>query len=159
MTSLCRHVSAQDTILCIHRDIVEVKSTVQTRTIVVIDVKKAFDIAARQPIVEKAKRNNVGPTTIWYLTDFVTNRLVKIKVEDRVSNARKHTAGAHQGVTPSQILVNLSMSDLTPLLNAIPGLQHAIYGDGITICSHTGCRGIKAKMLPQGTGDVAQCTK
>lgn len=55
--------------------------------------------------------------------------------------------GLSQGVILSTTLFNMAMSDLPPLVTAIPGLKHAIYADDITLWCYTGSPGTQQETL------------
>lgn len=154
MTGFRRNVSAQDTMLRLYHDVLENVKRTHTRIVVGVDVRKAFDTVAHHPLIEKTKDLGLSPRTIRYITKFLKERYVNIKIGNYTSPTYKLTAGVPQGAILSPTLFNIAMKDLPPLLHQITHLKFALYADDITLwCTH-GSPGEQEQTLQSGLDTI-----
>ncbi|KAG0424581.1 hypothetical protein HPB47_028207 [Ixodes persulcatus] len=111
----------------------------QTRTVVAVDVHKAFDTIPHEAVIQSAELAGVCGHLLNFVKSFLNDR----------------TTGVPQGVVLSPTLFNLVMARLTPLLEAVPSLHFAVYADDVTIWATTGSAGEQEHTLQLGL-DVIQ---
>lgn len=73
------HASAQDTVLLLHEHILLPTSTVQTRTVVGIDIKRAFDTVTHESVIESAEHFGITGRALNFITSFYSIVLMKLQ--------------------------------------------------------------------------------
>ncbi|KAM7284950.1 uncharacterized protein ISCGN_031948 [Ixodes scapularis] len=154
MTGFRRHVSTQDTMLRIKQDVYDYPSTAQTRTIIGIDIRKAFDNVSHQAIFDKIAEISPGKRLEAYIRSFLSNRTIRIKIGEYKSEERVITTGVPQGAILSPTLFNIAMKDLPHKLHDITDLQSAVYADDITLWCCSGSPAQQEQTLQEGLDAV-----
>lgn len=134
-----RHVSAQDAALLIKQDVYSQSSRVQTRTLVGLDIHKAFDNIKHAALLEKVYDTQPGRCFADYIRSFLSDRQVQIAMTNSTTTNHALRRGTPQGAILSPTLFNVALKDLPTELNSIPG--HIIYADDITLWCTTGNAG------------------
>lgn len=136
------HLSTQDILLQLKEEVLDDFNSHSKRSILALDIKGAFDNVSHQAILQGLASTNCGERTFQYFVSFLTQHTATVGIGHRRSDAFKTLPkGTPQGLVVSQILFNLIMKDLPPLLKAIPNLRHAIYADDLTLWVPTGSPG------------------
>lgn len=128
----------------------EARTSVDPRIIVAIDVRKAFDSAPHDSVVEGARRRGLSGKTIKFIHSFLKERSVRVKVGSTFGNKTANRIGVPQGAVLSPTPFNMVMADLLPTLDKISGICYTIYADDITIWSTGGSLGEQEQALQQG---------
>ncbi|KAM7284606.1 uncharacterized protein ISCGN_001700 [Ixodes scapularis] len=129
------HMSAQDVLLQIHRDIIQ--PTVMRhndKVILALDLKGAFDNVRHGSILANLSTTDCGHKAFAYVRDFLSKRQALLKIEDdEYGPYTMGTRGTPQGAVLSPLLFNIAMMRLPHLLAQVEGIQHSLYADDITI--------------------------
>lgn len=146
-----KHVSTQDVAKMIKEQVYDNPSTVQQRTIVAVDLKRAFDNVTHEAILRNLRETNPGNRMYRYVKNFLKDRTVRIlDPEGQPSEPYPLCRGTPQGSILSPMLFNITMKNLPTKLNAIPNLHHAIYADDISIWCTTGNPGQQEETIQTG---------
>ncbi|XP_075550102.1 uncharacterized protein LOC142583500 [Dermacentor variabilis] len=139
----------------IQHDILDPGPVRATRTILGLDVSKAFDKVSHACILTNLSQMNVGTRTYNYIANFLHNRTVELHIGDLCSD--KVTMGTRrtpQGAVLSSFLFNITMRGLPTLLDTIPHIKHSIYADDITLWTNSGSDGEIQDSLQQAIDTV-----
>ena len=128
-------LSTQDIMLKIKHQIIDAGfATQDTKVIVGLDLKKAFDNTSHKAILENLQELGVGKRVYDYIKDFLTNRTARIIVGERESQEFSlGSKGTPQGSVLSPFLFNVAMIGFPTRLKEITGLHHSLYADDITL--------------------------
>ncbi|KAG0410786.1 hypothetical protein HPB47_012098 [Ixodes persulcatus] len=133
------HLSTQDSLLMIHHDLYErrlFKS--QPRTLVAIDLRKAFDSIPHSTIVSAAKKRGVQGRLLNFIKTFLQDRTFQVSIGQTKGQWRTNNIGVPQGAVLSPLLFNLAMVDLALALEAVPEVRFTIYADDVTLWTTAG---------------------
>lgn len=128
--------------------------TSQIQAIVALDVRKAFDNLAHDPLLNILASTGCGPKMYGYLTAFLRDRTAKFRLPDSISDPFPLTRGTPQGAILSPTLFNLAMAPLSRTLASIPNLKHTFYADDLTLWCTSGSPGAVEETLQQGIDAV-----
>lgn len=157
------HLSAQDILLQLKRDIIQpIPSTHNDRAILALDLKGAFDNVKHESILKNLSSVHCGKKIFAYIRDFLSERLAFIRIDNEEHGPFKMgTRGTPQGAVLSPLLFNIAMMKLPQALAVVEGIYHAIYADDITIWTNRGSLGEIEDRLQQAASIVedyvAQC--
>lgn len=137
------HRSAQDILLQLHRDVVEpVEHPSDDKVVLALDLKGAFDNVTHDIILTNLSQTNCGHNAFRYVRQFLIERQTYLRIQDKEHGPYPFgTRGTPQGAVLSPLLFNLAMAHLPSLLNDVPGVQHALYADDITLWATQGSLG------------------
>lgn len=128
------HLSTQDVFLQLKDDVMGAPSRAQTRAILALDLKGAFDNVAHDLILKNLAESHCGDRMYNYVRSFLRNRTATIGIGPHRSDTIHLTGrGTPQGSVVSPTLFNIALARLPQLLDQIPDVVHAIYADDITI--------------------------
>jgi hypothetical protein len=99
-------------------------------TAVFLDLAKAYDDTWLTGLLYKITKFNIRGVMLNWLSNFLTNRTVNVKIEDSLSNTQTMNKGVPQGCVLSPILFNIIMADF-PLPD--PRINLALFADDILI--------------------------
>ncbi|KAM7289396.1 hypothetical protein ISCGN_029525 [Ixodes scapularis] len=88
-----KHVSTQDVAKMIKEQVYDNPSTVQQRTIVAVDLKRAFDNVTHEAILRNLRKTNPGNRMYRYVKNFLKDRTVKYAAASTSSEVRGVGAG------------------------------------------------------------------
>nr|XP_054919234.1 uncharacterized protein LOC129380950 [Dermacentor andersoni] len=126
-----------------------------TRTILGLDVSKAFDNVPHASILTNLSQINVGTPTYNYIANFLHHRTAELPVGDLCSDkVTMGTRGTPEGAILSPFLFNITMRGLPTLLDTIPHIKHSIYADDITLWTNSGSDGEIQDSLQQAIDTV-----
>ncbi|KAG0445600.1 hypothetical protein HPB47_013560 [Ixodes persulcatus] len=123
------HTSTQDVLLWLYKDLLEDPPKGQTRCILALDLKGAFDNVSHESILRGLSQVDCGRKTYNYSG--------KYNLGPR---------GTPQGAVLPPLLFNLAMRGLPGALQAVPQVEHAIYADDITLW----CRSRSDEQIEEG---------
>lgn len=128
------HLSAQDILLQLKRDIIQpIHLTHNDRAILALDLKGAFDNVKHERILNNLSGTHCGRKTFSYIKDFLSERLALLRIDNEEHGPFKMgTRGTPQGAVLSPLLFNIAMMKLPRALAEVEGIYHAIYADDIT---------------------------
>lgn len=133
------HTSTQDILLWIYKDILENPRSGQTRCLLALDLKGAFDNVSHESILRGLSTVNCGRRTFEYVRSFLTDRTATLTLGSMQSGTyRLGSRGTPQGAVLSPLLFNLALRGLPEALRAVPNVEHAIYADDITLWCREG---------------------
>lgn len=146
----------QDILWQVQNDILNPAPIRATRTVLALDIHKAFDNVSHRAILENVSNMNVGKRTYTYITTFLKGRTATLNIGNIESKTIElGTRGTPQGAVLSPFLFNTTMRGLSRQLNEIPHIRHAIYADDVTIWTCTGSDGEISESL-QAAADAVQ---
>ncbi|KAI5710266.1 hypothetical protein M8J75_007113 [Diaphorina citri] len=94
-----------------------------------LDIQKAFDLTWRAKVLYKASQMGIQGNMLAYLSNFLTNRSFRVKVNRTFSSPKHHENGISQGSPLSCTLFNIAVSDIS---SCIPeGVSHGLYVDDL----------------------------
>lgn len=126
-------LSTQDAMRLIHHQIINVKSR-DVRGILGLDLEKAFDNIRHAHILHSISEMGLGARFHAFVSSFLRNRQATLHVGDIRSEPQElGPRGTPQGAVLSPLLFNIALSKLSTSLAQIPGINHTIYADDITI--------------------------
>ncbi|KAG0410435.1 hypothetical protein HPB47_012454 [Ixodes persulcatus] len=147
-------LSTQDNFLMLHHDVLADASSIQPKTVVAVDVQKAFDSVPHSSVIESAKLMGIQDRALNLIRNFLKDRRFQVKIGSSVGPETINHAGVPQGAVLSANLFNMVMAHLSPRLTSIPNLRFAIYADCITLWSTTGSVGKQEHTLQCGLNAV-----
>ncbi|XP_037570627.1 uncharacterized protein LOC119452748 [Dermacentor silvarum] len=150
------HRSAQDVLLKLHREILApVEHPSDDKVVLALDLKGAFDNVTHEIILTHLSQTDCGCNTFRYIRQFLTDRQSYIRLQHSEHGPYQlGTRGTPQGAVLSPVLFNLAMVRLPTLLSAVPGVQHALYADDITLWATHGLVGDIETSLQQAASIV-----
>lgn len=150
------HMSAQDVLLQLNRDIIQpTYSTHNDRAILALDLKGAFDNVKHEIILTNLSHTHCGRKTFAYIRDFLSDRLAILRIDDEEHGPFKMgTRGTPQGAVISPLLFNIAMMNLPQVLAQVEGVHHALYADDVTIWANQGSIGEMEDRLQQAASIV-----
>nr|XP_050033693.2 uncharacterized protein LOC126530455 [Dermacentor andersoni] len=137
------HMSAQDVLLQLHRDIIRPTAMRHNdKAILALDLRGAFDNVRHGSILANLSTTDCGHKAFAYVRDFLSKRQALLKIEDEEYGPyTMGTRGTPQGAVLSPLLFNIAMMQLPQQLARVEGIQHALYADDITIWTTEGSVG------------------
>ena len=132
--------SAQDIPLQRNRDILDpVECPRNDKDVLALDLKGEFDNVTHESIITHLSQTGCGLRAFEYIRQFLTDRQSYIRIQDKEHGPFPlGTRGTPQGAVLSPLLFNLAMMHLPAQLADVPGIQHALYADDITIWATEG---------------------
>ncbi|XP_075556532.1 uncharacterized protein LOC142588579 [Dermacentor variabilis] len=103
--------------------------------LVLLDVERAFDGLPHGTIIQALHELRVTGRLLDYVSAFLSDRTLRVRVGDELSTPRSVTAGVPQGSVLSPFLFNLALArlpDFIPKLTAFE-VRVAIYADDIAL--------------------------
>ncbi|KAM7315877.1 hypothetical protein ISCGN_005660 [Ixodes scapularis] len=85
------HLSTQDSLAMIHNDITKFQPTVQPRTIVAIDIKKAFDSIPHETVIRRAKNRGLRGRILNFIKSFLHRRKFQVHIGGTTSSLSQET--------------------------------------------------------------------
>lgn len=121
-----------DVLLRVENEIRETLSNNSICLILYIDLKSAFDTVWGEGLVYKLAKSGIKGKMIKWLTNYFSDRFIKVFFEGTSSDSVALKAGTPQGAVMSPLLFNAMLSDIPEDQN----VKIHIYADDITIsCS------------------------
>lgn len=146
------HLATQDVLLQLKHDILDHPNRAQTRAVLTLDLKGAFDNVSHDLILDNLASSNCGERTYNYVRAFLADRTATIGLGEHRSSPFQLTGrGTPQGSVLSPTLFNVAMAKLPPLLDAIPDLNHSLYADDVTMWATRGSDGQIQDALQEAT--------
>ncbi|KAM7305713.1 uncharacterized protein ISCGN_015609 [Ixodes scapularis] len=151
-----KNISTQDCLLRLYNDLLQDKSTTQLRSLLSLDIYKAFDNVSHDSILSTLRETQCGPRMYNYIRNFLSNRTAAFKIPGHISTPFPLHQGVPQGSILSPTLFNLAMSKLPAQLDTIPHLKFSIYADDVTLWTNTGSPGQQEETLQHACDTVAR---
>lgn len=129
-TGFRRGCTTTDNLIRLEEAISNGFNTSHSTTAVFLDLAKAYDDTWLTGLLYKATKFNIRGVMLNWLSNFLTNRTVNVKIEDSLSNTPTMNKGVPQGCVLSPILLNIMMADF-PLPD--PRTNLALFADDILI--------------------------
>lgn len=101
--------------------------------VVFIDFKAAYDLVCRNILIQKLIAMNTPIDLVCSIRDFLCQRFILVRCQDRTSSFKQIKRGLPQGAVSSTTLFNCMLNDLCVLLNSIPGVEVIVFADDIAI--------------------------
>ena len=98
--------------------------------VVYLDLDSAYDCVWHEGLLYRLKEIGINDYILRWLTDYLSNRSVRVRVGKELSEKRVLTKGLPQGAVLSPILFNAMLSDI-PRSDNVKVLS---YADDITLC-------------------------
>ncbi|XP_077512958.1 uncharacterized protein LOC144124180 [Amblyomma americanum] len=138
------HMSAQDVILHLHRDVIR-PPTMQhnDESILAFDLKGAFDNVKHGIILANFNSTDCGARACGYVRDFLTNRQPFHRIEDEEYGPYMMGTGGtpHAGSGVITAPIQHSYNAPPKPTGRVEGIRHALYADDITIWAPEGSLG------------------
>ncbi|KAM7284822.1 uncharacterized protein ISCGN_001916 [Ixodes scapularis] len=128
-----RGISTQDILLVLHHQVLDAYSKLQTRTVVAVDVRRAFNRVLHEAVIQSSELAGVCGYLLDFVKSFLGHRTYKIKAGDFIRPSEPNRTEVLQGAVLSPTVFNLVMARLPPLLEAVPSLRFAVYTDDVTM--------------------------
>jgi ribonuclease HI len=91
-----------------------------------IDLEKAFDLLWRDGLLIKLKKMGISGAMFKWITDFMTDRSIQVRVNDALSNTKKLENGSPQGSPLSPLLFLVAINDLP---EHVKGVETSLFAD------------------------------
>lgn len=154
------NLSTQDIMWQLQHDIFQPGPIRATRTILALDISKAFDGVTQSSILTNLSQMNLGKRSYTYISNFLGERTAEIHLGNLKSERfTLGTRGTPQGAVLSPFLFNITMRNLPALLDAIPHVKHSIYADYIRIWTNSGSDGEITEALQAAADTVKNYVK
>lgn len=151
------HLSAKDVLLQLREEVIGPPSSAQTRALIALDLKGAFDNVEHDLILRNVAHSHCGIRMYNYIRAFLRDRTATVGMgPHRSGTIRLVGRGTPQGSVLSPTLFNIALAGLPRLLDQIPDVAHAIYADDITIWSTRGSDGAIQDRLQQAVDTVSE---
>ncbi|KAG0429136.1 hypothetical protein HPB47_023926 [Ixodes persulcatus] len=135
---LCRAevpVAFRDVLLQLKNGILDYRGTAHTRTVLALDLKRAFGNVSHDTILEGLARARCGRCTCKYV-------IATIGIGDQRSGIILLTGrGTPQRLVLSPGVFNIAMAGLPSILNNISRIRPSLYADDITVWVESGSDG------------------
>ena len=102
---------------------------------VFINFGRAFDMLWRDGILIKLKKLGIGGKMYNWISSFLTDRTVQVKISDMLSSCRKLDNGSPQGSPLSPLLFLIAINDLPDMLDDV---ETSLFADDSAIYRSTG---------------------
>ena len=96
-----------------------------------LDLKKAFDFINHKLLLTKLAHNRIRGVPLKWLSDCLSGRIQKTKINGNFSNLKPISAGCPQGSVLSGLLFNLFINDMFQLIS--PNIEIYLYTDDTAI--------------------------
>ncbi|KAM7289011.1 uncharacterized protein ISCGN_029148 [Ixodes scapularis] len=130
-------LGTQESLMLISKDIIKKKKKM-IRTIVAIDVKKAFDSVPHAAVIGEAQSLGISGRPLNFIRSFLEGRTYSVRCGREQGGRRTNRIGVPQGSVISPMLFNIVMAALPHQLEQIEGLGLTVYADDVTIWTQTG---------------------
>ena len=84
-----------------------------------LDLEKAFDLMWRSGVILKLAEYGIKGRTLRWIRDFLTDRKIRVKIEDKYAEFKEQENGSPQGVVLSPTLFNVIADSLKQKLLAL----------------------------------------
>lgn len=134
-------LSTQDAMKLIKYEIID-RNTRDVRTILGLDLEKAFDNVSHAHILDSISDLGLGQSFHAFVDSFLRHRKATLKIGHLKSEPIElGSRGTPQGSVVSPLLFNIAMCKLSQKLSQVEGINHTLYADDITIWCVGGCEG------------------
>ncbi|KAM7303153.1 uncharacterized protein ISCGN_018661 [Ixodes scapularis] len=106
------------------------------RTIVAIDVKKAFESVPHSTVIKEASRLNITGRTLNFIKSFLEGTTFSVRCGRHDSAPRANYVGVPQGSVLAPTLFILTMVALPHELSKISGLEFTVCADDVSIWAY-----------------------
>ena len=125
--------SCADALLHIDHYVNSALSAAQHVTILSIDFEKAFDRIGSHVILKTLKNWGVGPKMFNFIKSYLTNRRIRVRVNNTYSNIFQLYNGIPQGSPLSVVLFSIAFNEISKIINCHTNLDHCLYADDLYI--------------------------
>ncbi|XP_037574455.1 uncharacterized protein LOC119456703 [Dermacentor silvarum] len=128
-----KHLSTQDVLIHIQEEAMKQAMRHSPRAILALDVKGAFDNVSHVVILTNLQSTGCGERAYNYVQGFLTNRKARIRVGEGVSPLIELGSRVTPQGSVLSPLFNMALLNLPKALEAIEGLEHALYADDVSL--------------------------
>jgi hypothetical protein len=128
-----KHRSTTDHAIVLDHDIKASFKHKRSTVAVFLDISKAYDTVWIEGLLYKLTRIGIHGTCLGWLSNFLQNRSICIRLGSYISESRIIKNGVPQGEVISPLLFNLMLSDFPPP----PDVKHLLFADDVTIYTET----------------------
>jgi hypothetical protein len=119
--------STLDQIARLQDDAFKSTSCGQHTLAVFLDFSRAFDMVWRDGLLHKLHKLGVGGNVLNYVQDFLTDRSIRVKVGDALSDKYRMENGTPQGSVISPLLFNVMINDIPKPVD--PATNTSVFAD------------------------------
>jgi len=131
-----RNHSTIDNLSTLHTDISTAFKRNQHLILVSLDLQKAYDMVWRDRVLSILIKWNINGHMIKFLSNFLTNRSIRVKTQNTLSNQHHIENGLPQGSALSATLFLVAINDISK--NLPLSVKHKLFADDCNIyCSGT----------------------
>nr|AMS38373.1 hypothetical protein [Bactrocera tryoni] len=98
-----------------------------------LDFHRAFDKIGAHIIIRQLRKWKIGQNMIRFITNFLTNRKLKVNVNGFLSSTLPLSNGTPQGSPLSALLFIIAFDDISRMIKNYKGVEHQIYADDVLI--------------------------
>nr|XP_050024020.1 uncharacterized protein LOC126518221 [Dermacentor andersoni] len=153
--------SAQDILLQLSREVLNpIEHPNGDKIVLALDLKGAFDNVTHEAILTHLSETGCGRNAFEYIKRFLTDRQAYVRIQNAEHGPfLLGTRGTPQGAVLSPLLFNLAMKNLPVHLEKVPGVQHALYADDISIWATQGSLGEMEASLQEAANAANEYAK
>jgi hypothetical protein len=100
---------------------------------VFVDFKAAYDLVSRNILIKKLTANKIEGGIVRAVRDFLCQRFISVKFQDRTSSYKQVRRGLPQGAVSSTFLFNIMINDLCKAIKDVCGVDVILYADDLAI--------------------------
>lgn len=161
MIGFRKHLSTQDIMLQLQKDIIRQSPGLDTKAVLALDLRGAFNNVSHATILRELNGLDIGERTYKYISNFLKDRTATIHMgTEHSSEFKLGSFGTPQGSVLSPFLFNVAMLNIARELQAIPNISFALYADDITIWTRGGGSDAELQeLLQKATDRVNECAQ
>lgn len=143
-----------DSVAVLDQDIKRATINKEVVVAVFIDIEKAYDSMWREGLLIKLYNAGVSGRMFSWIKDFLSNRVIQVRIEGELSEVASIMNGTPQGSVISPVLFNIMINDIFKNINS--GFGRSLFADDGTIWRRGRNIDFLMKQTQEALGQVGQ---
>jgi hypothetical protein len=115
------------------QDVKEKLDSKESTLAVLIDFKATFDTVWRGKVIQNFQQSQAPSNLVRWIKSFVSQRLIRVKVNNSRSKFQQPSRGVPQGTGTSPMFFNIFIDYLPDALKTVPGIKLKMFADDVII--------------------------